>query len=171
MDNSDRQDEYLVIIREMYLQLQGDSTDLFKTILGIGEIIGLEKSLFMLEKCCLEKRQDWAKKHIRQLGKLEEPIKAGYHWFYEEYLHVSVPKDGEIVLASTDRMVTRWWNPCPTLDACQKLALDTRQICKKVYHRPVEIILKAVHPGLRFNRNYACIRPHADYCEEMIYLE
>jgi hypothetical protein len=67
-------------------------------------------------------------------------------------------------------MVTRWWNQCPTLDACQKFGLDTRDICRKVYHQPVQIMLERVDPGLRFDRNYECLRPYAPYCEEIIEL-
>jgi hypothetical protein len=81
-----------------------------------------------------------------------------------------VPKDGEIIERSEKRIVSRWWNPCPTLEACQRFGLDTREICKKAYHRPVEELLKQLHPGLRFERNYECLRPHAAYCEEIISL-
>lgn len=95
----------------------------------------------------------------------------GYRWFYEKYLGVSVPEDGEIVKLSDKRIVSRWWNPCPTLEACKKFGLDTRVVCKKAYHQPVQAFLMQLHPGLRFGRNYECLRPHTAYCEEIIFLE
>jgi hypothetical protein len=65
----------------------------------------------------------------------------------------------------------RWWNACPTLDACTKLGLDTREVCRKAYQCPVQEFLKRIHPKLRFDRNYEHIRPYAAYCEEIITLE
>jgi len=69
------------------------------------------------------------------------------------------------------RLVSRWWNQCPTLDACQQLGLDTREICNKGYHKSVQVFLSRIHPRLRFDRNYDALRPHAPYCEEIFTLE
>jgi tRNA(adenine34) deaminase len=68
-------------------------------------------------------------------------------------------------------MVIRWWNHCPTLEACRKLGLDTRQICRKVYQQPVQVFLAKLDSGLRFGRNYEALRPYTPYCEEIISLE
>jgi hypothetical protein len=76
-----------------------------------------------------------------------------------------------VVEATHSKLVTRWWNACPTLAACQKLGLDTREVCRKAYHRPVQVFLAKIDPRLRFDRNYAVLRPHAPYCEEIITLE
>jgi hypothetical protein len=97
-------------------------------------------------------------------------VTAGYQWFYEKYLHVSIPGDGELVEHTRGRMVMRWWNACPTLDACVKLGLDTRVVCRYAYHQPVQVFLNAIDPNLRFERNYTCLRPYAPYCEEIIQL-
>ena len=53
----------------------------------------------------------------------------------------------------------------------QALGLDTRQVCRKAYHLPVQKFLSRVHPRLRFERNYEVLRPYAPYCEEIIILE
>ena len=95
----------------------------------------------------------------------------GYHWFYERYLRVRPPADGEIIEQSEKRLVMRWRNPCPTLEACRKLGLDTREVCKKAFEKPVEEFLKTINPKLRFDRNYEHIRPYTAYCEEIIVLE
>jgi len=158
-------------IKHQYEKTRGDSTKLFEEILDISEEIGLDKVLSHLERCVTEKRLAWAKEHVGEIDKSENPVMDGFQWFYEQYLGLSVPENGEIVEASEKRIVSRWWNPCPTLDACQKFGLDTRVICKKAYHQPVKNFLKELHPDLRFERNYACLRPHAEYCEEIILLE
>ena len=59
-------------------------------------------------------------------------------------------------------------NPCPTLEACRRLDLDTRKVCRKSYEKPTQAFLSALDPELRFYRSYETIRPHADVCEERI---
>jgi hypothetical protein len=158
-------------IKTYYENSHGDSTELFREILSISKEIGLEEALSILERCVIEKRLAWAKAHLAEIEKTGNPVLDGYRWFYEKYLDLSIPEDGEIVELSEKKIVSRWWNPCPTLEACQQFGLDTRMICKKVYHRPVQEFLIQLHPGLRFDRNYDCIRPHTAYCEEIIFVE
>jgi hypothetical protein len=95
----------------------------------------------------------------------------GFRLFYERYLGLAIPRDGEIVEATPRRIVSRWWNPCPTLEACQKFGLDTREVCRRVYQQPVDAMLRRIDPRLRFRRNYAVLRPHQSCCEEIIELE
>jgi hypothetical protein len=64
----------------------------------------------------------------------------------------------------------RWWNPCPTLEACVRLGLDTRTVCRQAYHQPVQVMLSRLDPRLRFERNYEALRPYVSYCEERIVL-
>lgn len=163
---------YLERIRAQYLRLQGDSTELFEEVIRISAEIGMEPTLKLLETCCIEKRLAWVAGHFTQTApSAEDAVRTGFDWFYHEYLHARLPEEGEIVTASPHRIVARWWNPCPTLDACVKLGLDTRQVCRLAYHRPVDAFLKAIHPRLRFERNYECIRPYCGYCEEIITIE
>lgn len=133
--------------------------------------IGLDSALELLEQCVFLKRRLWLKENFTGTTGGKDPVTEGYHWFYEKYLHVSLPQDGELVLSTPERLVARWRNPCPTLEACQKLGLDTRVVCFKAYHRPVQDFLSTIHTGLRFERNYDCIRPKADFCEEIILLD
>jgi len=119
----------------------------------------------------IEKRIAWITQNFDKVKDTQQPVWDGYQFFYEVYLDLSTPEDGQIVELSSQKIVSRWWNPCPTLDACQKLGLDTREICKKAYQEPVQAFLIQIHPKLRFERNYACIRPYTAYCEEIIYLE
>lgn len=158
-------------IRQQYRNLQGDSTGLFKEILAVSNEIGMETALADLEQCVIEKRTAWLRANLGDLGNENDPVTEAYKWFYEKYLGACVPEDGEIVEHTRQRMVMRWWNACPTLEACRTLGLDTRKICRLAYHKPVQEFLAHIHPGLRFERNYEKIRPHADYCEEIILLE
>jgi len=143
---------------------------LFEEIIQISDEVGLDEALSIMEQCVIEKRLAWAKVHLGEIGMTGLMVLDGYHWFYEKYLCLSVPEDGEIVEFSDERIVLRWWNPCPTLEACKHFGLDTRLVCKKAYHRPVQEFLKQLHPGLRFDRNYDCLRPYTAYCEEIIFL-
>jgi hypothetical protein len=162
---------YSQLIRRQYESNGGDSTRLFRTILSISQTVPMDEALACLEQCVIEKRLAWLDKHMDALTKTGNPILDGYMAFYESYLGLSIPRDGKIVEATAERMVIRWWNHCPTLEACRKLGLDTRQICRKVYQQPVQVFLAKLDPGLRFGRNYEALRPYTPYCEEIISLE
>ena len=157
-------------IKQHYNNLQGDSTGLFNEIMKISNEIGVDEALAYLEQCVIEKRSAWSEANYNEAQNEDDPITEGYRWFYEKYLGVSVPKDGEIVVHTEKRIVMHWRNPCPTLEACKKLGLDTREICRKAYQKPVQEFLKQIDPRLKFDRNYERIRPYAAYCEEIIEL-
>jgi hypothetical protein len=161
---------YYQRIKQQYKKSQGNSTELFNEILRASNATGIDRALAYLEQCVVEKRTAWLKANLGGVKNGDDPVMDGYRWFYEKYLGVSVPKDGEIVERTGKRLVMHWWNPCPTLEACKKLGLDTREVCKKAYQKPVQEFLKYINPKLRFDRNYECVRPHAAYCEEIIEL-
>jgi hypothetical protein len=158
-------------IRHEYRKRCGNATRLFQTILSAADEIGMEAALHILEECVIEKRLAWLDQHLATLERSGDPVADGCRIFYEEYLGISTPEDGEQVEVTERRLVTRWWNECPTLQACKELGLDPREICSKVYHRPVQAFLSRIDPRLRFDRNYDALRPHTPYCEEVIALE
>jgi hypothetical protein len=164
-------EDHFTHIKDKYENSHGDSTALFQEILNVADEIGFDRALAYLGECVIQKRPAWFDRNHKWFKTTGQPVWDGYRLFYETYLGLSIPGDGEIVKRTDQKIVTRWWNPCPTLDACQKLGLDTRMVCKKAYQVPVQTLLVQVHPKLRFDRNYACIRPYAPYCEEIIYLE
>ncbi len=159
---------YCRLVREKYTRSGGDLIDLFQTILSIAGQIGLDEAWGCLERCVIEKRLAWLEGHLATLERSGDPLADGYRLFYESYLGVSVGREGEVVEATGGKLVTRWWNDCPTLEACMKLGLDTREVCQKAYHRPVQVFLSRIDPRLKFDRNYAVLRPYAPYCEEII---
>jgi tRNA(adenine34) deaminase len=164
-------DSYFQLVKAQYDSRGDDHSTLFQTILDIAEESSLDVALACLERCAVEKRTAWLEKNLEALQLTGDPVGDAYRIFYETYLGISAPDDGKIVERTPDRMVTRWWNRCPTLDACHKLGLDTREICRKAYHRPVQVFFSRINPDLRFDRNYEALRPHTPYCEEMISLE
>jgi hypothetical protein len=170
MDNS-RMDEHYQLINQHYLNSKEDSTELFRAVLSVASEVGMDQALACLEQCVIAKRLAWLDNNLDRLERTDDPVFDGYRLFYEVYLGVSTPADGEIVERTGRKMVTRWRNRCPTLEACIKLGLDTREICRKVYHRPVQVFLSHINPKLRFERSYASLRPHTAYCEEIIVME
>ncbi len=163
--------DHYQLIKQQYQATRGNSTALFNMILIASTHIGMDQALACLEQAVIEKRLAWLKASQREVIVGSDALMGGYQCFYEGYLGLSVPEDGEIVERTEKRMVMLWWNPCPTLEACKILGLDTREVCKKAYHRPVQEFLKVVNPKLRFDRNYEAIRPYAAWCEESIMLE
>jgi len=164
-------DGHYHLINQHYLNSRGDSTELFQVILSVADEVGMDKALGYLEQCVIAKRRAWLDQNLDKLERTDDPVFDAYRLFYEVYLRVSTPADGEIVERTKSKMVTRWRNHCPTLDACVKLGLDTREVCRKAYHRPVQEFLSRIDPRLKFERNYAGLRPQAAYCEEIIIKE
>lgn len=77
-------------------------------------------------------------------------------------------KEAPIVEKSQRKIVFHSINPCPALQACVILGLDTREVCALHSERATDELIKKINPNLRFTRNYEKVRPHAAYCEEII---
>jgi tRNA(adenine34) deaminase len=73
------------------------------------------------------------------------------------------------VSENDDEIVWESMNECPTLDACNRLGLDTKAVCREVYEKSTQAFLSELDPQLRFWRSYDHIRPHAPSCREAIY--
>lgn len=164
-------DKYYQLIKQKYQDKGKDFAELFRVILSVADKVGRDRALGYLEQCVTEKWLLWLDKNLKNLKKKENPIDAAYRIFYESFLKISIPKDGELVGKTEKRLVTRWRNNCLVLEACKKLGLDTKEICKKTYHKPAQVFLSRINPKLKFSRNYNCIRPYSSFCEEVITLE
>lgn len=161
---------FLQQIKQAYRNPAGNPNEPFQTVLSAADEIGLDAALELLEQCVIEKRQEWLDQNLISIERSGDPLEDAYRAFYEQYLGVSIPEGGEMVEKDGCKLVMRWWNACPTLETCKALGLDTREICKKVYHKPVQEFLRRIDPHLRFDRNYDALRPYTPYCEEMIIL-
>jgi hypothetical protein len=158
-------------IKTQYEASRGDSTLLFETILAVAQRTSLEEALASLEQCVIEKRRAWLERLAASLPNSGDVLADAYALFYGSYLGLHLPEDGQLVEAGEERITVRWTNACPTLEACRKLGMDTRQVCRLAYDRPVQLMLQAFDPRLRFKRNYEALRPNTPYCEETICLE
>ncbi len=76
-----------------------------------------------------------------------------------------------IVEKSQSNLVFHSKNPCPTLQACELLGLDTRLVCRHYNEGATDALVKCIDRRLRFTRNYDRLRPYSEFCEEMIILD
>ncbi len=162
---------YLERVKAEYENSRADATRLFEALQEIARDVGLATALGYLEGCVSERRMAWMDRHEGDMERTGDPVADGFQLFYGRYLGLTVPRDGELVEASEDCIRVRWTNRCPTLEACQKLGLDTRVVCRLAYERPVQQMLSRVDPRLRFVRHYDAMRPWQPYCEESIILK
>jgi hypothetical protein len=115
-----------------------------------------------------QKRQAWwdANKHGLHLdGSLPRQAHA---LLLLIYLNIDA-RDVPVIYEDERTIVWRSSNFCPLLEACQRLGLDTRTVCREGAEQSVQNLLTRLDARLRFGRNYATgMRPYAAYCEESI---
>ena len=51
------------------------------------------------------------------------------------------------------------------------LGLGTRTVRMRLTEQPTEALLREIDPRLRFGRDYGSLRPVAEACREMIFIE
>ena len=77
------------------------------------------------------------------------------------------PKHSNMVRISKGKIKIESYNFCPYLEACKKLDLDTRFVCKEIGEPSIQRVCELINPNLKFSRNYKKIRPrNCDFCEE-----
>jgi tRNA(Arg) A34 adenosine deaminase TadA len=113
------------------------------------------------------KRVDWVDQHPAFIPAGPLSPRQAFELLFFAYMGLS-PADLPVVSETPQEVVFRSQNPCPTLDACQRLGLDTRRVCRGAYEKSTQAFLSAIDPQLRFLRSYSEIRPVADYCLERI---
>lgn len=89
-----------------------------------------------------------------------ETVFFRYMGLRSEELPILRENDDEIVWSSR--------NPCPTLEACRQLGLDTRVVCRGAYEKSTQALVSRLDPQLRFLRDYDEIRPASHHCVERI---
>ncbi len=126
-----------------------------------------------IERRRSERRLAWLTAH-GYLPRKGNPLPASpvsprqaFELFFFAYMG-RTPDQLPVIEESPDRIVWLSDDPCPTLNACRTLGLDTREICRAVSERPVQTFLSRLDPRLRFVRDYSSIRPHAPHCREQI---
>ncbi len=95
------------------------------------------------------------------------PPRIAYELLFFDYMGLN-PDQVPVVEETEDRITWTSSNDCATLQACGRLGLDTRKVCRSTAERPVQTFLSRLDPRLRFVRDYVAIRPHAAVCREQI---
>lgn len=126
-----------------------------------------------IERRRSERRLAWLTAH-GYLPRKDDPLPAvpvsprtAFELFFFDYMG-RTPDEFPVLEESPDRIAWASDDPCPTLDACRTLGLDTREVCRAVSERPVQTFLSRLDPRLRFVRDYTTIRPYAAHCREEI---
>jgi tRNA(Arg) A34 adenosine deaminase TadA len=114
------------------------------------------------------KRLEWysmTKPQLAEAGPLERA--------YELILRILDIKETEAPITEKNSrcIVFHSMNNCPTLEACRILQLDTRKVCKLYNEGATQELIRQIDPRLTFTRNYNRLRPHAEFCEEVIALD
>jgi len=124
----------------------------------------------IIEEDLLNKRMQWFENNKTMICKLKgNDLEKAYHLIL---MKIGIKSsEAPIVKKSENKIIFHSKNYCPSLETCIILDLDTREVCKEIYERPTEDLIRRLNPKLRFTRNYECIRPYSDYCEEIITLE
>ena len=123
--------------------------------------------LLQIQDSICAKRLQWLKENGPLLSLLKgDDLEKAYRLVL---LKIGIEQqDAPVVFKDGSKLVFHSKNSCPSLAACMALGLDTRVICRKVLEKPTDLLVKSVNQALQFSRNYACIRPYASYCEEII---
>jgi len=95
------------------------------------------------------------------------PPRRAFELLFFEYMGLR-PADLPILHEDDAEIVWSSCNPCPTLEACKRLGLDTRTICRGAYEKSTQAFLSFLDPHLRFVRDYHEIRPYSRHCLERI---
>ncbi|WP_316977349.1 nucleoside deaminase [Shumkonia mesophila] len=121
-----------------------------------------------LERAVAARRLAWADAHRQRFTGTSAPTpRQAFDLLFLDYMGLDA-RDLPIVAESDDEIVWESRNPCPTVEACRALGLDTRKVCRAVYEKSTQALVSRLDPRLRFLRDYTRIRPHADHCRERI---
>jgi tRNA(adenine34) deaminase len=122
----------------------------------------------LLHEGLAQKRLAWWQAVGRSLA-LDGPLpRRAYQLVLLEYMSLD-PGEVPVVYEDESRITWRSFNVCPVLEACLRLGLDTRVVCREGTEASVQMLIARLDPRLRFSRDYADgVRPYAEYCEETI---
>ena len=129
-----------------------------------------EAALCALNEDSVQHRTAWFEENKSKFSFLSgDPLDAAYRTLLARF--GIPPEEAPITFQDETRIMFHSQNFCPTLEACKRLGLDTRYICKHLNEDATNHLIQLIDPRLRFSRNYDMLRPYAPYCEEMISLE
>ncbi len=116
-----------------------------------------------------QKRLHWYEKNKGRLELEGSDVRKAYTLLLLRYMGLR-QEEVPVVYEDEKKIVWRSRNFCPVLEACVRLGLDTREVCRQTEEKPVQELISKINPRLKFSRNYEKIRPYSEYCEEVIEL-
>lgn len=132
--------------------------------------VGLEQALTEWAERITQRRLAWLEQHKDCLTRLKgTEVRKGFQLVILEYMGIP-PEEVPIIDETPDKITWRAYDFCPYFEAIKITGMDTRDVCKYATESPVQALLDALNPKLRFSRDYKKIRPYSAYCEETIEL-
>ena len=139
--------------------------DVVKKLLKAQEVGSYE----FIHQELLKKRLGWYEQNKDRLELKGPDVRKAYTLLLIRYMGLN-QEEVPVVYEDERKIVWRSYNFCPVLEACKRLGMDTREVCKKAEEKSVQDLISRINPNLRFSRNYEKIRPYEKYCEETIEL-
>lgn len=120
-----------------------------------------------IEADVAEKRRTWVEREYGAPQPGQRSPREAYEILLLKYLSLS-EEQVPIISETDDTIVWHSYNDCSTLEACNRLALDPRIVCRRIYEKSTQAFISQLDPHLRFWRSYDEIRPHSERCKEGI---
>ena len=128
-----------------------------------------ESALCALNEDSIRRRTAWFEANRGRFAFLaDDPVRAAYALLLARFGIAA--EEAPIIYTDESRIIFHSQNFCPTLEACNRLGLDTRYVCKRLNEDATNRLIQLIDPRLRFSRNYEYLRPYSPFCEEMIWL-
>src|SRR5208337_4941962 len=128
------------------------------------------KELKIIEAEVIAKRTVWFDNRPAEerlaIGTRPSP-RLAFETLFFKYMGLR-PDELPVLREDHEEIVWSSRNPCPTLEACRELGLDTRVVCRAAYEKSTQAFVSRIDPQLRFLRNYDEIRPLSHHCLERI---
>lgn len=116
------------------------------------------------------KRLDWWEANKDNLSLSGSLPRQAYEMVLLHYMKIA-PEEVPVVEETEHKITWVSSNFCPILEACRRLGLDTRVVCKQGTEESVQDLVSQLNPNLVFSRNYKDLRPYGKYCEESFELK
>jgi hypothetical protein len=120
-----------------------------------------------------QRRVGWIRGHLDEMLVKYDGLNSeeqAYRIVFFDHMRIN-PEHSKMMRVSPIKIKIESYNFCPYLEACQKLDLETRTICKDIGEPSIQRMIEIVNPNLRFSRDYTNIRPYNGvFCEEYIEL-
>ena len=129
-----------------------------------------DAALAALNADSVSRRVVWFRENKDRLSFLSEDLLDSAYRLLLTRFGIS-PEEAPIVSKTESQITFHSQNFCPTLEACKRLGLDTRHICRCINENSTNQLIRQIDPRLTFSRNYEKLRPYSPYCEETITLE